>query len=101
MLFQALKATGTKPEDAAFVGDTVFDMEMARSAKLQAIGVGWGYHGAQQLISAGAKRWFMMLLNSARHRGHLESIILRRCCWNDSSLQKLRLKVLSRFDVRI
>jgi phosphoglycolate phosphatase len=56
MLFQALEATGTKPEDAAFIGDTVFDMEMARSAKLRAIGVGWGYHGAEQLIAAGAKQ---------------------------------------------
>jgi phosphoglycolate phosphatase-like HAD superfamily hydrolase len=40
MLFQALEATGTKAEDAAFVGDTAFDMEMAHSAKLRAIGVG-------------------------------------------------------------
>ena len=56
MLFQALEATGTKPEDAAFVGDTAFDMEMARSAKLRAIGVGWGYHGAERLIAAGARR---------------------------------------------
>jgi phosphoglycolate phosphatase len=56
MLFQALEATGTKAEDAAFVGDTAFDMEMAHSAKLRAIGVGWGYHGAERLIAAGARR---------------------------------------------
>ncbi len=54
MLFQALEATATEPKDAAFIGDTTFDMEMACAARLRAIGVGWGYHGAEQLIAAGA-----------------------------------------------
>jgi phosphoglycolate phosphatase len=35
MLLQALEATGTKPESALFIGDTTFDMEMARAAKLR------------------------------------------------------------------
>jgi phosphoglycolate phosphatase len=31
-------------------------MEMARAARVQSIGVGWGYHGAKQLSAAGAHR---------------------------------------------
>jgi len=56
MLLQALEATGTKAEDAVFIGDTTFDIEMAQAAKLRSIGVGWGYHNAEQLMAAGAYR---------------------------------------------
>ena len=56
MLLQALQATGVTPENAIFVGDTTYDMEMARAAGVQSIGVGWGYHGAKQLSAAGADR---------------------------------------------
>jgi phosphoglycolate phosphatase len=54
MLLQALEATGVAPENAIFVGDTTYDMEMARAAKVQSMGVGWGYHRAEQLAAAGA-----------------------------------------------
>jgi len=54
MLLQALQATGIEPENAIFVGDTTYDMEMARSAQVPSIGVGWGYHGAKRLSAAGA-----------------------------------------------
>ena len=56
MLLQALAATGVKPQDAIFVGDTTYDMEMARAAKVRSLGVGWGYHSAEQLEAAGAHR---------------------------------------------
>jgi phosphoglycolate phosphatase len=56
MLLQALQATETRPENAIFVGDTTYDMEMASAARVQSIGVGWGYHGAEQLTAAGAHR---------------------------------------------
>jgi len=56
MLLQALQTTGIGPQDAVFVGDTTYDMEMARAARVQSIGVGWGYHGAGQLAAAGANR---------------------------------------------
>jgi phosphoglycolate phosphatase len=56
MLIQALQATGVTPENAIFVGDTTYDMEMAQAARIQSIGVGWGYHGAAQLSAAGAHR---------------------------------------------
>ena len=37
------------------VGDTSFDMEMARAAGARAIGVGWGYHPPELLEAAGAE----------------------------------------------
>lgn len=54
MLFQALQVTGVSPDNAVFVGDTTFDMMMAQAAGLRSIGVGWGYHQAEQLAAAGA-----------------------------------------------
>ena len=31
------------------IGDTTFDIEMARNADVGAIGVSWGYHDIEQL----------------------------------------------------
>jgi phosphoglycolate phosphatase len=56
MLLQALEARGAKAEDGIFIGDTTFDMEMARAAGFHAIGVDWGFHGSERLLSAGANR---------------------------------------------
>jgi phosphoglycolate phosphatase len=39
------------------IGDTVYDVAMARAAGLKAtIGVSWGYHEADELREAGAAR---------------------------------------------
>jgi len=38
------------------LGDTSFDMEMARNAGVAAIGVDWGYHHSDTLMAAGADR---------------------------------------------
>jgi phosphoglycolate phosphatase len=36
------------------IGDTSFDILMARAAGVTAIGVAWGYHAPQELWEAGA-----------------------------------------------
>ena len=54
MLLAALRETGVAPWAAVMVGDTSYDMEMARAAGLRAVGVAWGYHTAQALHAAGA-----------------------------------------------
>lgn len=54
MLLAALAETGVAPEHAVMVGDTSFDMEMARAAGITGIGVGWGYHPAEALSAATA-----------------------------------------------
>lgn len=53
MLLAALAETGFKPGDAVMIGDTSFDMEMAKSAGLHGIGVSWGYHPQARLTAAG------------------------------------------------
>ncbi|MDO5529224.1 MAG: HAD-IA family hydrolase [Paracoccus sp. (in: a-proteobacteria)] len=55
MVNAALSETGTAPQDALMIGDTVFDMEMARAAGVAAIGVAWGYHDAAALRACGAE----------------------------------------------
>jgi phosphoglycolate phosphatase len=54
MLLQAMAETSTLPDDTIMIGDTSFDMEMAHSAKVRGIGVTWGYHGAEEMMRAGA-----------------------------------------------
>lgn len=41
-------------EHTVMIGDTIYDMQAARAANMDAIGVDWGYHDAQRLTQAGA-----------------------------------------------
>jgi phosphoglycolate phosphatase len=54
MIDQAMADAGAAPETTLMIGDTSFDMAMAKAAGVTAIGVAWGYHEAQELKSAGA-----------------------------------------------
>jgi phosphoglycolate phosphatase len=54
MVEQAIADAGAAPETTFVVGDTSFDMAMALAAGATAIGAGWGYHEAEELIEAGA-----------------------------------------------
>ena len=54
MILNALNETGAEPENAVMVGDTSFDIEMARAADVRSIGVSWGNHPPDTLVSAGA-----------------------------------------------
>ncbi len=54
MLHQAMGETGAQAAMTVMVGDTTFDMEMARNAGTLAVGVAWGYHPAGELRKAGA-----------------------------------------------
>jgi phosphoglycolate phosphatase len=38
------------------IGDTTFDVLMARNAGAAAIGVSWGVHSREDLVAAGANR---------------------------------------------
>lgn len=44
MIERALAETGSQASHAVMIGDTTFDMEMARNAGVKGIGVSWGYH---------------------------------------------------------
>lgn len=55
MIEAALADTGIGPAQAAMIGDTSYDMEMARDAGVFAVGVAWGYHDPAELVAAGAQ----------------------------------------------
>ena len=55
MIEQALRATAIEAKHCVMIGDTHYDMAMARAAGVQAIGVAWGYHTTAQLVAAGAQ----------------------------------------------
>jgi phosphoglycolate phosphatase len=54
MIEQARAETGAAAADTVMIGDTTFDMLMARSAGVHPIGVQWGYHQPDELNEAGA-----------------------------------------------
>ena len=54
MILQALADTGGRVDATVMVGDTSYDMEMARNAQVGALGVSWGYHHDDELSGAGA-----------------------------------------------
>ncbi len=54
MLEAALFEAGAQAKDAVMIGDTSFDMQMARTARVRAIGVTWGYHSPEELRMSGA-----------------------------------------------
>jgi phosphoglycolate phosphatase len=55
MLEAALFEARAQAGDAVMIGDTSFDMQMARAARVRAVGVAWGYHGADELLASGAE----------------------------------------------
>ncbi len=56
MLFEALAETGIAARDAVMIGDTSYDIDMARAAGMPSIGVSWGYHPVADLRTSGAGR---------------------------------------------
>ncbi len=55
MLEAALLEAGASAAHAVMIGDTSFDMAMARAAGVRSIGVAWGYHAPEELRAAGAE----------------------------------------------
>ncbi len=54
MLEAALFEAAAQPGEAVMIGDTTFDIDMARAANVESIGVSWGYHSPEELARAGA-----------------------------------------------
>jgi len=67
MLQAAMADALARPENTVMIGDTSFDMDMARAGNVRAIGVDWGYHTVAELRTAGA----VAVATSARHLGEL------------------------------
>lgn len=54
MVLEAMNATGVEPTRTIMIGDSSHDILMARNAEVQAAGVTWGFHTADELNAAGA-----------------------------------------------
>ena len=54
MVHTAIADAGSHPGRTLVIGDTSYDMEMAKAAQATAVGVKWGYHDEAQLTAAGA-----------------------------------------------
>lgn len=54
MILKAMSETGAPAITTVMIGDTTYDIQMARAAGAGAIGVTWGYHSPDELQDAGA-----------------------------------------------
>lgn len=54
MIEDAMKELGARPEETLMIGDTSFDMAMARAANVTAHGVSWGFHTVDEIQAGGA-----------------------------------------------
>lgn len=54
LLLEAMREAGVEAAETVMVGDTVFDIQMARNAGAGAVGVSWGVHPVEELRAAGA-----------------------------------------------
>ena len=54
MIEAALADAGADPGGSMMIGDTSYDMLMAKAAGVSAVGVAWGYHSPEELLLAGA-----------------------------------------------
>jgi len=56
LLIEAMDELGVARDRTAMIGDTTFDVLMARNAGASAVGVSWGVHSVEDLAAAGAHR---------------------------------------------
>ena len=66
MLEELLTDLNTGAADALMIGDSVYDVQMARSARVDAIGVAHGVHPRERLLAEGALTCFDDLTTLAR-----------------------------------
>ena len=55
MLHAAMSACGAEPASTVMIGDTAHDATMAVNAGVLPLGVGWGFHTAEEQIAGGAR----------------------------------------------
>ncbi len=59
MVLECCKETGIDVDRTVVIGDTIYDIEMAKAAGAHTIGVSWGYGAVDALVSAGAENIVM------------------------------------------
>ncbi len=66
MVLELLKHHDVNPDEAIVVGDTEFDMAMARNAGVDRLGVGWGAHDLERLEKYQPKACFSQVQDLAQ-----------------------------------
>lgn len=56
MVHHAMAEAGTDSAGTVVIGDTTFDVLMAKNAGVACVGVSWGYHAPEELVANGAAR---------------------------------------------
>jgi len=74
LVLAALAKAGAKPSDAVMIGDSSWDCEAAKRAKVRAIGVLTGGFSEQELLDAGAEKVFTSV---DELRKHLDADVVR------------------------
>lgn len=74
MLEIAMAETAAAPAETVMIGDTTYDMEMAVNAGVRALGVAWGYHSPEDLMSAGAVMVAETVADLDRYLKNLEEL---------------------------
>ena len=54
VLLEAIEEIGAEKQQTVFIGDTIYDMQMAKNAHVKSIGVSFGYHSVEALKTNGA-----------------------------------------------
>lgn len=54
MVSECCAETGIDATQTVVIGDAIYDMQMAKAAGAQAVGVAWGYASVPELVEAGA-----------------------------------------------
>ena len=54
MVDRAIAETGASRAQTVMIGDTTYDIDMGRNARVKTIAVSWGYHALADLVAAGA-----------------------------------------------
>ena len=70
MLQRNMQTTGMDAARTVMIGDTSFDMEMARAAGAYALGVGWGFHTPEEVQVGGAHHTAEDFADLAAHLAH-------------------------------
>ncbi len=53
-VLEILKELNIEPNETIFIGDTNIDMQTAKNANMDSIGVLWGFRGEKELVESGA-----------------------------------------------
>ena len=54
MVTECCAEAGVDPRDTIVIGDAIYDMQMAKAAGADALGVAWGYASVPELMASGA-----------------------------------------------